>query len=181
MATTSPFSDAIPIEELAATTALSRLLRAYARGVDRCDAALLAELFHPRAEVVTGVVDCSGADFPQRMTSFIRENVARNSHTVASEWFRIDGDSAVGEAYVIAASTAGGEQTLVGGRYLHRFIREGGRWWISGMVFVLDYTGVLPVPAGQAEMFQLMQHVGRFGADDPVQGHWAAAAPPRSG
>lgn len=156
------------LETLLAERALHRLMVAYARGVDRTDQALLETIFHPDAEVVTGAVNCSGAEFPAKITAFLGANVERCMHAVVSEWFEVNGDRATGEAYVIATTLAGGEQTAVGGRYMNKFERRAGVWKISQHIFVLDWTGLLPLPANSGEMFAAMPYRGRFGQDDPV-------------
>ena len=152
--------------------ALHELCMAYARGVDRADAQLLASLFHDDATVVSGVVNGSGAQFAEQITDFVRSNLERCFHSVANVWFEIDGDDAVGESYVIAVATAGGNDVMTGGRYIDAFQRRHGAWKFQSRVFVIDWSSTQPTTFESGGMYASLATRGSYGAGDPVYSFW---------
>ena len=157
--------------------ALHELSMAYCRGADRADAALLASAFHEDASVVTGAYNGPAAEFARSVTQQIRANLVRCFHSVANEWFQIEGDRAVGESYVIALATRvvdGAEvDSLTGGRYLDRFERRGGAWKIAERVYVQDWNVNQPSTAVFDDAFYgNLKLRGCYGEGDPVFAFW---------
>lgn len=160
------------LRDVVSKLALHELCAAYARGIDRADETLLASLFHDDSVVVSGVLDGTGPEFARGIVAFVKQNFDRCSHHVSNEWFDVRGDEAVGESYVIAAVTTGGQEMLVGGRYLDAFQRRSGSWRFSRRTFVLDWTRAqASLPASEdAQASGPMR--GVMGCDDPVYGVW---------
>jgi hypothetical protein len=157
--------------------ALHELSMAYCRGADRADAALLASCFHDDASVVAGAFNGRAREFAVQVTAHIRDNLKRVFHSVANEWFQIDGDRAVGESYAIAVATAsdGGRDTdtITGGRYLDRYERRAGEWKIAERVFVQDWNASQPTTAVFDDAFYGgLKLRGCYGPGDPVYAFW---------
>lgn len=165
------------IDTILSRQVLENLLLAYCRGVDRGDAQLMASIFHDDSTVISGVLNCNGKDFARDIVTFVAENTLRVFHTFSNLWIEIDGDTAVGEAYVIAAQTVdtpdGVIDTLVGGRYLDRFERRNGEWKIAHHTFVMDWNMSQPASALAGEdPYAAMIRGGRK-PNDPLYGFWS--------
>jgi hypothetical protein len=165
------------IDNVLAKQAIHELGMAYCRAVDRGDEALLRSVFHPDATVVSGVVNGGIDEFAPAIVSIIRGNLKSSFHSVANEWVKINGDTAVGESYVTAFTLAGegsmAMQTISGGRYLDRYARRDGRWKISERVFVMDFNINQPSTALFGEgPYEHLTLRGGFKPDDPVFGFW---------
>jgi hypothetical protein len=159
--------------------ALHELLTAYCRGADRADAELLASCFHDDASIVAGAFNGPARDFARDVTEQLRANVKRVFHSVANEWFQIDGDRAVGESYAIAVATTTQNgrdvDTVTGGRYIDRFERRGGVWKIAERVFVQDWNMNQPSTAAFDDAFYAgLKLRGCYGKSDPVYAFWRA-------
>ncbi|MFU8763317.1 MAG: nuclear transport factor 2 family protein [Haliea sp.] len=166
------------LDTMISRQAIEDLLLAYCRGVDRGDAELLASVFHDDATVISGVINGSAKDFARDIVAWCGENTKSVFHTFSNQWIEISGDSAVGEAYVMAAQlvdTPDGVITaLVGGRYLDRFERRAGMWKIAQHTFVMDWNLSQPAPVAQGEdPFAAMLRGGRK-PNDPLYEFWPA-------
>lgn len=170
-----PVSETDAVDELLCKQAIHDLLMAYARGMDRADPGLLEAVFWPDASVVSGVINGSGARFAKDITQYLRSNLVRCFHSIANEWVMVNGNRAIGEAYVIATMTAGGDDTIGGGRYINEFERRDGDWKIKSHVFVADWSMTHPTTCRDDEIDQFAQSRGCFGKDDPVYALWATA------
>ncbi len=151
---------------------IHNLSMAYCRGVDRADAALLKSLFLDDAIVISGVVNGTGAEFADGVTAYVRDNLDYCFHSVANEWVEIDGDTAIGELYVIAHMTAAGNDVMTGGRYLDSYERRDGAWKIKHRTFVMDWNTVHPTTFEKAGFYEALKNRGRWGRTDPVYAHW---------
>ena len=104
------------------------------------------------------------------------ERLDQTFHSIANQWteVEVEGDSALGETYVIAASTSrdtgeGSSDTLTGGRYIDQFERRDGAWKIAERSFVLDWTRSDPSTRQMNEgMYAALDLHGARGKDDPV-------------
>jgi hypothetical protein len=152
--------------------ALHDLGMAYARGVDRADSDLLLSIFHDDSTVISGVINGSGPEFARGITGFVRANLERCFHSVANEWYEVDGDRAVGESYGIATITAGGNDVISGGRYLDTYERRNGIWKFLSRTWVCDWTMTLPTTHQTDGMYEPLQTRGCYGKDDPVYRFW---------
>ncbi|MFS0736073.1 nuclear transport factor 2 family protein [Sphingomonas sp. 1P06PA] len=161
------------VEEAITKQALHDLLVTYARGADRGDAALMQSAFHPDADVITGVLDAKAPEFARDIVAMVRANLKSCFHSVNNEYFEIEGDRAVGEAYVIAHTLSLGdapEETLVGGRYLDRFEKRDGRWAISERRFISDWSMSRSATMETDGMYESLTTLGGWSPEDPSIG-----------
>lgn len=163
------------LDVVLAKQALLELCMAYARAVDRADQRLLAALFHEDAVVVSGLVNGTGGKFAEEITAYVTRNLQRCFHSVANFWFEVSGDRAVGESYVIATFTAGGNDTMVGGRYVDSFERRNGAWKFASRTFVTDWNMTHPSSFESDGMYASLTTRGCFGSEDPVYKLWPKA------
>ena len=147
----------------------------YARGVDRGDAAMIAAAFHEDAVIVSGVFNGLAHEFAQTISGIIDGASSRVMHTVTNHWVEINGDSAVGESYVLAYQGLLGDEpkdALTGGRYIDQYERRAGSWKIAHRTFVLDWVTSSPSKnLLDTGMFQEMTQ-GQRGQQDPVYALW---------
>lgn len=166
--------------EQALDVALSRLaihdlLMAYSRGIDRADRELLGSVFLPDSTVVSGAFNGSGPEFAREITDYVQQNLERCFHSIANEWVTVNGNRAIGEAYVIAHMTVGDTDTVTGGRYVNEFERRDGHWKISSHTFVADWNMNLPNSYQGDGMYAALDSRGCFGKSDPVYSFWESA------
>lgn len=164
------------LDRIMSRQSIEELLLAYCRGVDRGDVELLSSVFHDDATVVSGVINGNARDFARDIVAWCGENTQRVFHSFSNQWIEINGETAVGEAYVIAAQVVetpdGVITALVGGRYLDRFERRGGSWKIAEHTFVMDWNLSQPAPVEQGEdPFAAMLRGGRK-PNDPLYEFW---------
>lgn len=162
------------IDAVIARQQIADLTMAYCRGIDRADAALLAHVFHPDAVLVTGAFNGAGRDFPAAICALVESAFEQTFHSIANQWIEVDGESAIGETYVIAVSTSRGPQpqtdTLTGGRYVDRFERRDGVWRIAERTFVLDWSRSEPSTRQMdGPLYGPLDLRGARGAADPVE------------
>jgi hypothetical protein len=160
------------LDAVLAKQALHDLCMAYARGVDRADATLLSSLFHEDSSVVSGVINGPGPRFAREITDFVQKNLERCFHSVANAWFQIEGDDAVGESYVIAMASAGGNDVMTGGRYIDAYQRRDGVWKFKSRSFVIDWSSVQPTTYETGGMYAALPTRGSYGRGDPVYALW---------
>lgn len=172
--TTPMTPDATALDQAVSRLAIHDLVMTYCRGVDRADADMLASIFWEDGSVVSGIVNGSGADFASGVTDYCRSNLDYCFHSVANEWIEVKGDHGVGEHYVIAHLSAGGQDVMTGGRYLDRYERRGGVWKIASRTFIADWNTAHPVSMALDGMYEPLKTRGAFGQDDPVYAHWAS-------
>lgn len=166
--------DAAALDQALSRLAIHDLVMTYCRGVDRGDAALLASIFWEDSAVVSGVVNASGAEFADGITAYCTGNLDYCFHSVANEWIEVKGDHGVGEHYVLAHLSAGGQDVMTGGRYLDRYERRDGVWKIASRTFVADWNTAHPASMALDGMYEPLKTRGAFGKVDPVYAHWAS-------
>lgn len=159
------------LQELEDKQALRELVTRYARGVDRADRELLMSLWAEGAQVENGAFAGPANEFVDMCLN--RPELERSFHSVSNEFFLVDGDSARGESYVIAVATwnKGGEKTdtLVGGRYVDEYRKEGGQWKIARRTFVHEWNMSFPTTAVWDEgLFGMIKLRGQRSKDDPI-------------
>lgn len=162
--------------ELADRLAIAETLARYCRGIDRCDAGLLAEVFTPDAhldygsgaapigETIAGLMAGLGA---MRLTQ----------HTISNTVMRITGTTAMAETNCVALHIlpgADGESELVvGGRYLDRLVKQDGAWRIAERLYVMDWNRTQPATMQlEGGLFDGLQRRGARGAEDPAAAWW---------
>ena len=164
------------ITEIADRLAIADTLARYCRGIDRCDANLLAEVFTadalidygdgPKspAEVIPGLIAALGA---MRLTQ----------HNISNTVLRITGTAAKAETNCVAlhlmASPTGEIELVVGGRYLDTLTKADGTWRIAERVYVMDWNRTQPATMRQSGgLFDTLQRQGSRTPDDPSIAWW---------
>jgi hypothetical protein len=162
------------LRELVDRQHITQALYVYCRAVDRVDRELGYTIWHPGATVDYGPAIYVG---PARgVIDHICDahlNGIAHSHQIANIIIRIEGDTAVSEAYVNSAMRMmRGEQLIqvnTRGRYLDRWSRRDGWWGIDHRVFVCDFDEVHPAVSGGIPSRQAMSHAdpsyALFGGD----------------
>jgi uncharacterized protein (TIGR02246 family) len=154
--------------------AIRALITGYCRGADRGDKDLLASIFWEDSTVVSGLVNASGPQFADSIVDYVTANLDYCFHSVANEWIEVKGDHAVGEHYVIAQMSAGGQDTMTGGRYIDSYERRDGVWKIAARTFVADWNTSHPVSMELDGMYEPLKTRGSFGKGDPIYALWAS-------
>ena len=99
-------------------------------------------MFTPDAEIDYGFFKGRGDAFIPAVME-VERRFTRRWHFVANAIIQVNGDTAEGECYGLAAAVAEQEGRSVtnvfGGRYLDRFVRRAGLWLISRRLYVLDW------------------------------------------
>ncbi|WP_380877336.1 hypothetical protein ACFB49_12390 [Sphingomonas sp. DBB INV C78] len=142
------------LRETADQMALSRLIDAYARAVDRCDLALLRSLYtddavHDHGAMFHGNPDDFAAFIGRTMPAII------SHHFMGNRLFAVQGDEATGETYainshVIRPESGEARDYIAGGRYLDRFRRTETGWRIAHRTRVIDWSHERPHQPGAA-------------------------------
>lgn len=110
---------------------LYELVVSYCRAMDRHDWDLVRELYHSDA------IDDHGSLFYGNREEFLAflpgpiVNFSATTHHITNTLFRVDGDYAEGESYLIASHITREDpprNLMVSGRYLDRFERRDGTW-----------------------------------------------------
>ena len=133
-------------DQLLAEREIRRRLLDYCRGVDRCDADLVAATYHPDAVDDHGSFQGSGHELARFATGMIREHYESTMHTIGDSIIDFVGDrTAYVETYVFAdhrrVEEDGGE-TLdrFGARYVDRFEHRDDAWRIADRVVVVEWA-----------------------------------------
>jgi hypothetical protein len=159
--------DLSEIQGLLDKQAITEVLYRYARGVDRCDRAVLATVYWPDAEDDHMVFKGSGDALLEYLSTAVRQ--MRTQHRLANILIEFDGPTrARSESYVVAyhnmAAPSGREEVVFGGRYLDRFEKRGGEWRISYRKLVMDFFQNQPAATD----------LGVFGSLPITGGHYPA-------
>jgi hypothetical protein len=165
--------------EIADRLAIADVLARYCRGIDRCDAAELADVFTadaildygsgaaPIAETIAGLMQGLGA---MRLTS----------HAISNTICRVAGHTAKAETYCVAMHILPGpdgakSELVVGGRYLDTLVKQDGIWRIAERLYVMDWNRSGPATMQTAGgLFDGLQRRGGRGTDDPSTAWWEA-------
>jgi hypothetical protein len=73
---------------------------------------------------------------------------------------------------LVANTTAGGKDTLIGGRYIDSYQRRDGVWKIKARAFVVDWTNTQPTSYETGGMYAALTTRGCYGKSDPVYAFW---------
>lgn len=114
----------------------------YCRGVDRLDRDLLLSVYHPDA-----LDDHAGfVGHREEFWAFVSDLHGTyhrvTQHYIANHLAEIDGDTAHAETYFIfiAMNEAGQPFTMLGGRYLDKLEKRGGKWAILNRVSLGEWA-----------------------------------------
>lgn len=153
------------VRELADRAAIADVLARYCRGVDRCDAELIASAFHPDAVDEHSYTTLSGNEVGLYLVNRMLTMFTSSMHTLLQSRVVLDGDAADGETYFLAWLVhENGGRTVVdqaSGRYVDRFERRAGEWRIANRI-VLPEVSV------------------RLGETEPAHLQYVSARPQRS-
>lgn len=131
-------------DQLLAEREIRRRLLDYCRGVDRCDADLIASTYHPDAIDDHGTFQGSGHELARFATEAIREHYESTMHTIGDSIIDFTDDrTAYVETYVFAdhrkVEADGESLDRFGARYLDRFERRDDAWRIADRVVVVEW------------------------------------------
>lgn len=132
-------------DQLMAEREIRRRLLDYCRGVDRCDAELVAAAYHPDAIDDHGAFQGSGHDLAQVATEALLENYEATMHTIGDSIIDfVDDRTAFVETYVFADHRRLGDdgETLerFGARYVDRFEHRDDAWRIADRVVIVEWS-----------------------------------------
>lgn len=135
------------IEQLLHKKSIEELVVKYCRAVDRKDYLSLATLYHLNSHDDHGeMFQGSGGDFIKWLPEVL-EAMEVTTHLVSNHLITVDGEKAEGEVFCQAYHlTKDGQEILIGGRYLDKYIFDDGRWWFKARKIVLDWNQVSGQP-----------------------------------
>jgi ketosteroid isomerase-like protein len=125
--------------------AIRRCLHRYCRGIDRCDASLVASVYHPDATDDHGSFKGLGVDFATYATEALRRHTEATMHMTGEPDIEFTSpDTAHVETYVQAVHRCrDGEGPFLerfGGRYVDRFERRNGEWLIAHRICIHEWN-----------------------------------------
>lgn len=171
------------IRRLVDKEAISALLAAYCRAIDRRDMDLLRSLALPDARFDYGMFSGTAAQFADFVGPLLAK-IGPTHHNLTTMIVRVDGDVAESESYCIAmhGDVAGGSEPtdlVVYLRYLDGFVRRDGVWKLSRRLVVYDWNQNLPRTASwEGPRHAAYLPRGRPDKDDPSY-HGPSLDPPR--
>lgn len=126
---------------------IRRCLLDYCRGIDRCDAELVASVYHADATDDHGGFRGLGVDFARYATAKLREHAEATMHVIGDSIIEFTAaDRAEVETPVLAWHRCRDEDgpylERFGGRYIDTFERRDGRWLISHRLVTHDWDAV---------------------------------------
>jgi ketosteroid isomerase-like protein len=155
----------------------AELVYRLARAIDRCDAALLASLFHPGATDDHGLFKGTAAEFVAWVIPLLK-TMKQTQHVIGQCLIEVEGDTAVGESYFVAHHTVAGSDgdifSVAAGRYLDRFERRGGIWKISHRHAVYDWNRAGPSTDSFNRDDPGAMRFGTRGSADPSYAHFGS-------
>lgn len=161
---------AIAADKLECTELVARL----ARAIDRCDPALLADVFHPDATDDHGIFIGSASDFIEWVIPLLK-TMKRTHHVIGQSLIEVDGDHAAGESYFVAhheLTRPDGDIFLIAaGRYLDRFERRNGEWKIMHRHAVYDWNSSMTLTDSYDRESDGPQTFGMRGEGDSSYAH----------
>ncbi|WP_298465616.1 nuclear transport factor 2 family protein [uncultured Erythrobacter sp.] len=139
------------LEDVADKLECIEVVARMARGIDRCDAEIVRDCFHPGATDDHGLFKGTAADFIEWVMPVL-DTMKRTQHVIGQSIIELDGDRASGESYFVAhhtiATPDGDVLMIAAGRYLDRFERRDGVWKISHRHAVYDWNSTQPCTDG---------------------------------
>ena len=134
-------------EELADKLAIMDVLNRYARGIDRCDLAVLRDVWWPEAVADYGSGEVGALAWSDGVVPALAA-MRRTQHFLGNMLIDIDGAEATAETYCRAwhevDTSEGPEEKEVGGRYLDRLVKRDGDWRILHRRYVMDWNRNAP-------------------------------------
>ena len=135
-------SERFTLQDLADRAEIADLVARYSRLVDRRDFDRLAALYAPDAVQDHGEAFCGPAP---AFIDWLRRTMGamKTQHLVANKLIHVDGVDAEGEIYTVNTHIFEGAepvQMTAGGRYLDRYVKQGGRWLFARRRRVIDWS-----------------------------------------
>jgi hypothetical protein len=142
-----PIPDMPVPDVMVAEREIRRRLLDYCRGIDRCDAELVASVYHHDAIDDHGGFKGSGLDFARYATEKLRNHAEATTHMVGDSIIDFTGpDRAEVETPVLAwhrcRDAEGPYLERFGGRYFDTFERRDGAWKISHRLVTHDWDAL---------------------------------------
>lgn len=154
-------------DELAIRDVLTR----YARGIDRCDEAVLRGVWWPGATADYGGGETDAGDWSGAVVRSLAA-MRRTQHFLGNMLIAVDGEVATAETYCRAyheLDGADGPQEIeVGGRYLDRLEQRGGEWRIAHRRYVHDWNrNTASTAAWDGPLYGSLTRTGARAPHDP--------------
>lgn len=133
-----------PLPQLLAESTIRRRLLEYCRGIDRCDAELVAGVYHADGTDDHGSFQGLGCEFADYATTALARHAVATTHMVGSSLFDwVDPVTVDVETQVLAvhrcSSDDGEYLERFGGRYFDRFEQRDGEWRIATRRLTWDW------------------------------------------
>lgn len=159
-------------EEVADRLAIMDVLNRYARGIDRCDLAVLKSVWWDDALVDYGTGDAPALGWSEAVLPALAA-MRRTQHFLGNMLIDIDGDTATAETYCRAwhevDSPEGPQEMDVGGRYLDRLDKRDGDWRLIHRRYVLDWSRNCPSTAQwDGPLYGTLKRHGKRMPDDAL-------------
>ncbi len=152
MAQSTGERDSVALEGVIARDAIREVLSAYARGIDRADAAVLKSCYHPDA------IEEHGGNFHGNAFEYVDQAMPKvrgmgvMQHLLGTSYIELERETAYVETYIWTFARfkkdGGDVDTFTGGRLLDRFERRNGVWKISHRRTVFDWNRDTPTQEG---------------------------------
>jgi len=162
------------LRELLDRAAISQVLTAYARAIDRLDIELLQSLYHPDARDEHASFKGTAREFAVHAIGYLGEMFNTTMHHVTHSHIELDGDRAAAESYYYAVHLMDGDYAKVSrffgqtyadacvadgtmdaghefictGRYVDRFERREGAWLIAHREITVEWKYFRPATHG---------------------------------
>ncbi|MCP3990047.1 MAG: nuclear transport factor 2 family protein [Actinomycetia bacterium] len=137
-------------DQLMAEREIRRRLLDYCRGIDRCDAELVASTYHPDAVDDHGAFHGLGHELAHMATEALFEHYESTMHTIGDSIIDFtDEGTAYVETYVFAdhrrVDDDGETLERFGARYVDRFEHRDDAWRIADRVVIVEWNDAAPI------------------------------------
>jgi hypothetical protein len=138
------------LQELLDHHEITRTLKEYCHGCDRCDETRMASVYLQDSWDEHGAFQAAGPEFARLMTARILDTTESLYHLLGQSLIHVKGDEAGAETYFFAVSRSTREDgtpmcNQLGGRFVDQLQREGERWRIKHRVVLRDWAISLPI------------------------------------
>jgi SnoaL-like domain len=164
------------ITEIADRLAIAETLARYCRGIDRCDAALLAAVFTAEAHLDYG---SGAAPIGETIAGLMAGlgSMRLTQHNITNTVMEVTGTTARAETNCVALhlipAPEGEIELVVGGRYLDTLVKQDGAWRIAERLYVMDWNRTQPSTMQlEGGLFDGLQRRGARGSADPSSAWW---------
>lgn len=131
------------MNDVADRLAIADVLCRYARGIDRCDEAVLRAVWWPGAQCDYGNGVGDAGEWSAAVVVALAQ-MLRTQHFLGNMLIEVSGDRATAETYCRAYHEVPGpdgpQDMEVGGRYLDQLEKRGGEWRVAHRRYVLDWN-----------------------------------------